>query len=245
MTRLRLAALALLVAACRGPTDDERRGDAAYAAGRTGEALAAYRVALRADTSGRLLAKVAASALRAGERLEAAAAYGRLAAEDPSRADEAADGLELVAHAAEREGDPDALRAALLALAEVAPRRPEGRVVLAAIREGALGGADVARFLPAAVAAAPDPATADSLLLALGRALQRSEGCRTAVGVYDAIRLRSDAVRVRQAAEAATGSCALELGRAALDSLSAGGAILAPAVGATDSSAAAPRTGQP
>ena len=52
---------------------------------------------LSANPSGRVLGKLGVAALRVGKLDEAAAAFARMGSEDPSRQDEAADGLELVA----------------------------------------------------------------------------------------------------------------------------------------------------
>ena len=98
-----------LLAAC-GRTDRERVGDQAYSEGRYPDALAEYRVLAKGKPRARLWAKLGAAAFHAGELRESADAYLRLAGEDPTRADEAAEGLEGVARAAERAGNADVLR---------------------------------------------------------------------------------------------------------------------------------------
>src|ERR671914_437831 len=78
-----------ILQACGRVGDHERRGDEAYGQGRFSEALGEYRIALANDLEPRLLAKVGAASLRTGNLEVASDAYLRLAAEDPSRAEEA------------------------------------------------------------------------------------------------------------------------------------------------------------
>src|SRR5919107_12769 len=86
---------------CGRAGDSERRGDQAYGQGRYNEALGEYRAAVAKDPDARVWAKVGAAALRTGTLDVASDAYLRLAAEDPTRAEEAAEGLEAVARAAD------------------------------------------------------------------------------------------------------------------------------------------------
>lgn len=88
--------------ACSAPSSVERQADAEVSAGRWAEAVAGYRQAAAGQADGRVVAKLGSAELHAGHLREAAAAYTRLGREDPSRQDEAADGLEVVARAAER-----------------------------------------------------------------------------------------------------------------------------------------------
>ena len=99
-----VVAIAFL-AGCGEAGDHERQGDNSYAEGRYAQALAEYRLGLEKDPDSRLWAKAGAAALRTGNLEVASDAYLRLAAEDPTRAEEAAEGLESVARAAERAGD--------------------------------------------------------------------------------------------------------------------------------------------
>jgi tetratricopeptide (TPR) repeat protein len=85
----------VLLSGCRQVGDHERRGDQAYGEGRYTEALTEYRAAVAQDPDARLWAKTGAAALRTGNLEVAADAYLRLAAEDPTRAEEAAEGLRL------------------------------------------------------------------------------------------------------------------------------------------------------
>ena len=76
---------------------------------------------------------------------------GAWGGEDPSRRDEAADGLEMVARAADRAGDTTALRAGDRGPARTwRPSRPVGRYVLALEARGALAPADRLELTPAA-----------------------------------------------------------------------------------------------
>ena len=116
-------AAAALCAACGGGTDVERRGDEAYGRGRYADALKEYRTLAGGKADPRIWAKTGAAALRAGELREAADAYLHLAGEDPGRIQEAAEGLEEVARAAERADRDDALQQAVIGLQTVAPDR--------------------------------------------------------------------------------------------------------------------------
>ena len=222
MTRA-LARLAIVLAlapapeACgRAAGDPELAGDRAYGAGRFAAASAQYATALERDASGRLWAKAAAAALRAGELRRAATGYGRLAADDPTRIEEAADGLARVAHAAELAGDTAALRASVLTLSEVAPARATLRQSLLAALGGELPPAQAIVILPRALAAADAPGTVDSLLLRYGAALDRAAACDDAVLAYRAVERRSADSGLRRAALLGRDGCALRLGLTAL-----------------------------
>jgi tetratricopeptide (TPR) repeat protein len=85
-----LATLVLCVAACGGAGDRERLGDRAYGEGRYAQALIEYQQVLADDPDARIWAKAGAAALRTSDLEVASDAYLRLAAEDPTRAEEAA-----------------------------------------------------------------------------------------------------------------------------------------------------------
>jgi hypothetical protein len=134
---VRKVLLAVLLVGC-GQADTERRGDEAYGRGRYGEALATYRSLSAEESEPRVLAKVGAAALRAGQLREAMDAYLRLAGEDPTRGREAAAGLQGVVAAAERSGAGDVLQDAVLGLQTIAPDAVPGRFALVlAHNEGA------------------------------------------------------------------------------------------------------------
>ena len=211
----RWPALLLVLAACRSGAGPEFAGDRAYAAGRYTEALTQYRTATTRDTPGRVWAKLGAAAIHAGDLRAAAEAYRRLA-EDPSRGVEAAEGLDLVARAADRQGDGTALHDAVLGLEAVAPERPIARYALALVRRPGTAGTDAVTLLPAALAAAPDGATQDSLLSAYAASLQSSAGCEQSAPVYRTVLRRSRDPGVRGRAGAGLATCALSLGLAAL-----------------------------
>jgi tetratricopeptide (TPR) repeat protein len=202
--------------ACGSGAAPELAGDRAYGAGRYAEALAQYRAATGRSTPARVWAKLGGAALHAGDLRAAVEAYRRLAAEDASRSEEAAEGLDLVARAAVRRGDAAALQDAVLGLQAVAPGRPIARYALALVRRGGGPGQDAAALLPAAMAAAPDAATVDSLLGAYAATLQSGGGCEPAAPVYRAVLRRSRDREVRGRAGAGLATCALSLGLAAL-----------------------------
>lgn len=205
----------LLLAAC-GASGPELAGDRAYGAGRFGEALAQYRRAAERSDGGRLQAKLAVAALRSGELGIAADAWRRLAGDDPTRLEEAADGLEAVAREADRRADTAALHAAVLGLRAAVPERPVGRHVLALTRHAALSEREAVSLLPAAMAAAPDAGTVDSLLAAYAAAVQAASGCEQATPAYRAALRRTRSSVVRSIAGSGLATCALNLGLVAL-----------------------------
>jgi tetratricopeptide (TPR) repeat protein len=109
VSRLGGAIAVVVLWACGPGGGPEGAGDRSYAEGRYEEALAAYAPLAEAEPSARLWAKVGATALQVGRLREATAAYRSLAQIAPERADEAADGLDLVIVAAERRRDDAAL----------------------------------------------------------------------------------------------------------------------------------------
>jgi tetratricopeptide (TPR) repeat protein len=202
----------LLVGIACGKADTERRGDEAYAQGRYDEALATYRSLSAEESEPRVLAKVAAAALRAGQLREATEAYLRLAGEDPTRGREAAAGLQGVVTAAERSGAGDVLQDAVLGLQTIAPDAVPGRFALVLAHNEGAEPEELVSLLPGAIAAADDQATVDSLLLSYGRALEVTAGCGQALLQYRAVARRAQDSALRSAARARTGECALTQG---------------------------------
>ncbi|MFL5516043.1 MAG: hypothetical protein ACJ8DJ_07795 [Gemmatimonadales bacterium] len=208
--RLVLAAAALV--ACNGAGDHERLGDQAYGQARYEEALTEYQSVLGSHADARVWAKAGAAAFRAGHLREASADYVRLAGADPTRAEEAAEGLGIVARAAEHAADSASLGPALAGLRGVAPGRMTGHyAVLLAERSGADSG-DLAALLPSAMAAADDPATVDSLLALYATALQATAGCGQALLQFRTILRRTQDGGVRARAKAGAAGCAYTLG---------------------------------
>lgn len=213
--RLRTVAalLALLaVSACGEAGDHERQGDKAYGEGRYNDALGEYRAAVAQDPDARLWAKTGAAALRTGKLDLASDAYLRLAAEDPTRLEEAAEGLETVARAADRAGDGKRLEAAVIGLGMIAPNRSLGRYALAVVRRPGAEANDLVAVLPAAIAAAPDAETVDSLLGVYGAALRETSGCDQALPVFQATVRRTKAAGLRARAEEGMAGCSLAMG---------------------------------
>jgi tetratricopeptide (TPR) repeat protein len=205
-----LGAAALI--ACGRVGDHERRGDKAYGEGRYGEALEEYRSAVAKDPDARLWAKVGAAGLRMGNLDAAADAYLRLAGEDPTRAEEAAEGLEAVARVAERGGDTKKLEAAVIGLEMIAPNRSIGRYALAVIRRPGAEANDLVAVLPAAIAAAPDAETVDSLLGVYAAALRETSGCEQALPVFQATVRRTRVTALRTRADDGIAACSLAMG---------------------------------
>lgn len=200
------------VAGCGGPAGHERRGDEAYGQGHYPEALAEYRAIARGKPSARVWAKLGAAALHAGELRESAEAYVKLAADDPTRADEAAEGLEGVARAAERAGNVDVLREVVVGLAATAPDRPTGRYALLLAQRPDVDTTELVALLPGALAAATAPETVDSLLTAYGRALAATSGCGQALLQFRAVLRRSQDSAARAPARRGVADCAYALG---------------------------------
>ena len=200
------------LAGCGQAGDHERQGDNSYAEGRYAQALAEYRLGLEKDPDSRLWAKAGAAALRTGNLEVASDAYLRLAAEDPTRAEEAAEGLESVARAAERAGDGRRLQAAVVGMGAIAPDRSTGRYALDLIRRPGAEAADLVAVLPGAIAVAPDPETVDSLLVVYGAALRETSGCGEALPAFQASIRRTKVAALRSRAEEGVAGCSLALG---------------------------------
>jgi hypothetical protein len=166
---------------------------------------------LGAKPDARVWAKAGAAALHGGKLDKATDAYLRLAAEDPTRAPEAAEGLEGVVRAADRSGEGPPLQHALSGLQAIAPDRIAGRyAVLLASRPG-LDNPELVALLPGAIAAA-EPAAVDSLLTLYGTALQATAGCGQALLQFRAVLRRSGDSTVRTRARTGVAECAYALG---------------------------------
>ncbi len=198
-------------AACAG-TDRERLGDRAYGEARYPDALAEYRALVKGAPTPALWAKLGAAALHAGELRESADAYVRLARDEPARADEAAEGLESVAWAAERGGNTDVLQEVVTGLQAVAPGRATGRYALTLAQRADPDTTELVTLLPGALAAATAPETVDSLLTLYGRALESVAGCGQALLQYRAVLRRSQDSAVRAPARRGAADCAYTLG---------------------------------
>lgn len=200
------------IAACGQVGDHERRGDQAYGEGRYDQALAEYRSSLAKDPDARVWAKAGAAALHTGNLELASDSYLRLAAEDPTRAAEAAEGLESVARAAERSGDAKRLQAAVVGMGAIAPDRPVGRYALELIRRHEAEATDLVGVLPGAIAVAPDAETVDSLLGVYAAALRETSGCDQALPAFQAALRRTKLPALHTRAEEGVAGCSLALG---------------------------------
>lgn len=207
----------LLLAGCAGSAaDHERLGDTAYAQGEYPVALDEYRAATRGDGDPRLWAKLGAAALRAGEYREAGDAYQKLAAADPTRAVEAARGLEQVARAADQGAAGVALEEAVEDLRRLAPERVSPRYTLALVRSGRLDPGQLVGIGPNALAAAGDASAVDQMLLQYGAALQGTTACTDAADAYLTVLRRSRDNVTRRRAASGLGVCGVQLGLEAL-----------------------------
>jgi tetratricopeptide (TPR) repeat protein len=204
--------VAVSVSGCRRVGDHERLGDQAYGEGRYPEALAEYRTAVAKDPEPRIWAKAGAAALRTGNLDVASDAYLRLAAEDPTRAEEAAEGLDAVARAADKSGDGKRLETAVIGLSMIAPNRSIGRYALSVVRRPGADPNDLVTILPGAIATAPDVETVDSLLAVYAAALRETAGCGPALPVFQATLRRTRVAALRSRAEDGVAACSVWAG---------------------------------
>jgi Tetratricopeptide repeat len=207
-----LFGLAALLTGCGNGGGHEQRGDDAYGQGNYSVALSEYHAAVAQDPDARVWAKVGAAALRTGNLEVASDAYLKLAAEDPTRAEEAAEGLEAVARSADRSGDRKRLESAVVGLGMIAPSRSIGRYALAVVRRPGAEANDLVAVLPAAIAVAPDAETVDSLLEVYGAALKETSGCDQALPLFQATVRRTRNNLLRGRAEDGVAGCSLALG---------------------------------
>lgn len=218
----RMATVLLLLAGCAGAAaDHERLGDRAYGERHFADALVEYRLARKQGPTAQLRAKAGAAALHAGELVAAAEEYRALAEEGGAqRVTEGADGLELVAKAAVEDDDRAGLAAALTGLRGVAPGRALGAFArqLAQTVGTDPQSAEALNLLPYAAAAAGDARRQDSLMYLYASALERFGRCEQAVPVFEAVARRKREPAVTAPAQGSLTSCALSLGRRALDS---------------------------
>jgi len=215
-----LAALALVLACTRTAANHEELGDRLYAQGQYADALAEYQLGLKASpSSAPLHAKTAAAAAHLSDFEMSVAEYRALSAEDRSRTEEAADGLERVLRGALAAGERGAVAAAVRALREIAPNRPLGRYVRFVAVDAVDRGdpQDALALLPAAIAAAGDGKTADSLLYLYGAASIRAKDCSTAVRAFETVLRRQREPAVLDRAREGVSQCALVEGQLALE----------------------------
>jgi tetratricopeptide (TPR) repeat protein len=225
---MRCAAVTLaivLVAACGEPADLERQGDRAYAARDFAAAYTAYASAADRDAGADLLTKLGLAALRQGDTPGAIDAFRRLAAADPDRRVEAAEGLAAAANLALAQGNAEALDAIVGAMREIAPDRPVGRWVVALARTGMLNDAELAALAPQGVAAASDAGSGDSLLVAWAGARVRAADCDGAGSLYRAAARRASEAGLAASARSGASGCALAAARQALASSDTAGAL--------------------
>ena len=211
-------AAALVALACTpSAADHVVLGDRNYVAGAYADALAEYQLGLRAGGAGAdLHAKAGAAALHTEDYSFAAQEYRALAREDPSRADEAVDGLERAARGAVVANDRIAMAQALQGIREISPSRPLGPYPRMVALDAAAAGntADALAYLPTAIATAPDARTADSLLYVLGEAAALAKDCVMAMAVFEGVLQRQRQPVVQDAAREGIARCALMRGQA-------------------------------
>lgn len=218
LVRWSLLLSGLVLVGCRAAASDhERLGDQAYRARQFPKALAEYQAAQRSGARTRVWAKAASAAIESQDYGTAIDAFTSLATEDPTRATEAAVGLERVARFAERQGAdgvPMLVKAAL-AIRSMAPNRPLGRLAVLSASGAAAGGEGVG-LIPTAIANAGSARAVDSLLLKYAEAQRATVACEAAARSYRAVIRRSTDPRIRAASREGLAECALLLGRDAL-----------------------------
>lgn len=191
----------------------EQLGDEAWHDARWSDAIADYRAA---GESPRLTAKLADAALQGGVLTMSAQAWTRLAADAPERAAEAAAGLARVASAALQVGDDAGLAQAIAGLRRVAPGWPLQRLAARQGRIGDLQPAAAADVIPALLSSVSDRATAEPLLLALGRADRARGACDVAVPILEGVLRTTTNATLRDSATTTLSWCELGIGLAAL-----------------------------
>ncbi|MEZ4589177.1 MAG: hypothetical protein R2909_22620 [Gemmatimonadales bacterium] len=219
-TRWPLLALATLATACRlAAADHERLGDDAYANGEFDLAATEYQAAAKVGSRSRIWAKTGAAALRAHQYSLAVDAFASLAESDPTRATEAAVGLERVVDAAGRSGtvDPSVVSRAVLAVRRIAPTRPLGRLAELPVGAADLDPTTLLGLLPAALASAGSRSAVDSLLARYADALRTTTACDAAARGYQALLRRAERGNLRRTARDGVAFCGLLLGLDALN----------------------------
>ncbi len=208
--------LALVGLGCSAAAaDHERLGDHAYREGQFARALSEYQAAQRSGARSRVWAKAGVAALNASDFAAATDAFTALVRDDPTRTVEAAVGLERAAAGAERQGDGATMGRALLALRQVAPSRPLGRLALGPV-ESRGDPATELHLLPSAMAMAEGPRGIDALLLRYADAQRSTVACEAAARSYQTLLRRTGDARLRTAGQDGLAECALLLGQDAL-----------------------------
>ena len=217
MKRWQLLIATVILGCSSAAADHERLGDRAYRDGGFAIAIAEYRAALRSGASAQVWAKLGSAALRDHQLGTAVEAFTALRNEDPSRATEAAIGLERVAESAERGGASDVIHlAAAVRALRAMPGRPLGRWALTPNAE--LGPTEAIGALPAMLASAPSARVVDSLLVLYGEAQRTTTACEAAIRTYRTVLRRNPLAPQRAAAGVGLGACGLRLGLDALGS---------------------------
>jgi hypothetical protein len=212
----------LLVAGCSWQHPGrEQLGDEAWHAARWGDAVEDYRAAGDAP---QVTAKLADAALHAGLLTESAAAWTKLGRAEPGRVGEAAAGLARVAHEAQLEGKVAALTQAIIALEQLAPRWPLGRMAAWIGEPDSLPPDQATVVIPAILAGLTTRDGAEPLLLALGRADRARGACDVAVPILTGLVGRTLAGELHDRAGDVLSDCALTLGFKALAAANAAAA---------------------
>lgn len=213
---MRWLGMLLLLGCPAAAADHAKLGDQAVMKGDFTTAVGEYRAGVQASPRPDLLAKLASAAFHLKNFREAADAYRRLGETDPSRAGEAATGLERVARGAQDAFDALALREALLGLKAIAPERPTGRIALSLALSGKMEPGEALPLLPYALAGATNDQQVDSLLLLYGNADRETTACEEAVRIYRTVLRRAGDGTPSPSASDGLGSCAVQLGRDAV-----------------------------
>lgn len=203
---------------CGAPAaDHERLADLAFRDGNYVKAAIEYQAAQRSGARSRVWAKAAAASVKAQDFGTAIDALVELAREDPTRATEAAIGLEQIARLAERQGSGGIpmVAKAIMAIRAVAPGRPLGRLPLPAI-SGAVDPSEAIGIIPTAIATAGSARTVDSLLLRYAEAQRETIACDAAVKSFQTLLRRVSTGRLGISAREGLAECALLLGNDAL-----------------------------
>jgi len=214
------ALLTLAVGCQLAAADHERLGDQAYLENDFDQAVSEYQAAAKNNGRSRVWAKLGAAAIKGQEYSVAVDAFQALAEADPTRATEAAVGLERVAEAVGRGGPGEQMvvSRAVLAVRRIAPNRPLGRLAQVPVGAADLDPNTLLGLLPVAIASAGSRSVVDSLLARYAGALKTLTACDASARGYQALLRRAERSSLRRAARDGVAFCGLVLG---LDALTA------------------------
>ncbi len=209
------AVLMAVVASCGGQHAESgalKRGDAAWARGDITEALAEYRLALRASQGAEEVMRVAHAYAELGRPDDAQPFYRQAVEADPSLKNQAISDLVVMARAADARGDRYGLASSLEFALELQPGIGIGKLALPLAEYYAEGG-EFERALPLfqTAAAAMPPEDASRIYFDMGQAYEELGQCGRALTFFQQARRGASRSRRREISWH-LGNCSFELG---------------------------------